>query len=161
MKKCILYERLQNQLWNEIFFTFVHYIKFDSDCISISRLINQNIIFQVCHFLFYCHKFIRITYRIAKQGNKGIDDCGRFFHIPLPCQPLYTCQCIIHIMWINLHLQCVNFRVSFFFLNFHAFFYILIDSLQHRIISFRKFLNFFCSFPSVISVIWIFTLVVI
>ena len=71
-------------------------------------MIDENIVFQILHFLIYSDKFIRIADGIPKQTDKRINGLYRPFSVILIDQPLDACQRVINIMRIDLHLQCLN-----------------------------------------------------
>ena len=93
---------------------------------------------DIFNFFFQGNKFIFVADGIPQKLYKCIYHLNGFFFIPLPDQPLDTCQSIINIVRIDLHLQGMDFCLTFGFFHLHQFLNIIIQFSQHVIISSGK-----------------------
>ena len=109
-------------------------------------MIDQYIIFQILYFLFNSDKLIRIADGIAQQADKSIDGLHGTLSVILVYEPFDTCQRIINVMGINLHLQGLDFRFSASLLCCHQFIDIILQVIQHIVIGSCQFLYFRGSF---------------
>ena len=146
MKKCILHKWLQHQFGQITVITIRLNLIFHTNLISVPRMINQNIIFNVDQLLFHRNHFLRVADRIAQQADKCINRARCFFGIILIHKPLNACKCIVNIMGIDLHLQCLNLRLALRPLGIKQFPDIILNVIEHFIVGTGELLHFTGSF---------------